>query len=519
MGLFSGGRKEGIRLEETEIFSRVLVNNNRRMYTAFAGIVLLANLATTAILFTGTGSKYLTFTDIFIELMAVGSILAVTILFSRRFRGRVASSYITIFGVMLSLFVFQYVIYGSRELFAAHYLILMLSVFYFDVRVSMFSFLMVIASQVLLFILRPNLIPEGPVGSVIGVRFLIYVWVGIGAAVGAKATREILRLAIEKAAESDKNCGEIQQVGKSIDESVVVLKAQAERQNLVVQEVHDLSHRQAASLEEISASLEELSGNAEGVARTARSLYEEMHIAGEAVGDLEKVYNKIQSSSGVLQGVTGEIERYSRESIGQIGATREQFGVVEAKGGEMSGFIQVINDIADQVNLLSLNAAIEAARAGESGRGFAVVADEISKLADATSRNAREIEKLIRENRANLGGSRESIDRSAALMSKLNVTVEKITVEISSINDLIADIGNTVKIVTNFNRRIYESAGGIENSTKEQQLASHESSTTLMLISESAQQLVQVAEKIAESTRAINGLSDALARLTSGMRH
>ena len=105
MGLFSGGRKEGIRLEETEIFSRVMMNNNRRLFISFVSIMLLANLATLVILVTGTASKHLSLADIGIELAAVLVILGMTAFWSRRYRGKPVSSYITLSGVMLCLFI------------------------------------------------------------------------------------------------------------------------------------------------------------------------------------------------------------------------------------------------------------------------------------------------------------------------------------------------------------------------------------------------------------------------------
>jgi methyl-accepting chemotaxis protein len=436
----------------------------------------------------------------------------VTYFTARSMKGRPSSSYVVLTGVMICLFVFQYFIYGSKEMFAAHYIILVLSVFYFNEKVSLYTFFLVIASQLVLFHLRPNLIPEGPLSSK-AIRFLDYSFVGLAAAVGSKMTRELLNLTIQKTGESEKNFLEIREIVKGVGNSFRVLRSQVESQDEIVNQVHDLSQKQSSSLEEITATLEELSSNSESITQTAKSLFEEMGLANEAVVDLRKVYDLIQSSSRIIMDSVVVVTSYSKTTFEQIRLIMDRFQILGDKGTDISNFIQVINDIADKVNLLSLNASIEAARAGEYGRGFSVVADEISKLADATSRNASEIEKLINENRDLLEGSRKFVNEFSGMVTSLNTEINKITKEIATVGNFIDDIGNTVKVITSLGNKIFDSSRSIESSTNEQQIATESSSKSVQYVYEASQELVTVAMNITYSTKTISRLSEDLHKL------
>jgi methyl-accepting chemotaxis protein len=134
----------------------------------------------------------------------------------------------------------------------------------------------------------------------------------------------------------------------------------------------------AAATEEMSATSAEIARNAE-----------------TAAGEAEKAREQARDGSSAMQQVAHKAQTMEE----QMSQLQESVDAIEAKGRSMDKVIGVINEIAEQTNLLALNAAIEAARAGEAGRGFAVVADEVRQLASKTQHSTAQIRKLLDDNR------------------------------------------------------------------------------------------------------------------------
>ena len=101
----------------------------------------------TVIKWRGLGSQYLTYTDIIIEFIAASAIILVTLFLANRFKGKIASGYITITGVLTALLVFQYAFFGASELFACTYISLALSVFYFNRKITIYTLIFIVITQ------------------------------------------------------------------------------------------------------------------------------------------------------------------------------------------------------------------------------------------------------------------------------------------------------------------------------------------------------------------------------------
>lgn len=236
----------------------------------------------------------------------------------------------------------------------------------------------------------------------------------------------------------------------------------------------------ASAVEEMSKSILDNSRNAVATADTATKARQVAEQGGKAVEEtmhgMKPIAEKVGRSAGMVQA----LGRFS-DQIGEI--------------------ISVIDEIADQTNLLALNAAIEAARAGEQGRGFAVVADEVRKLAERTTRATKEIAAMIKKIQ----------DDTADAVRAMNEG----TREVASGIQLADQAGNALQQIIENTLKVTDMVAQIASASEEQSSTSEEIARNVESISGVAQETASGTHQIAKASEDLNRQTENLQRVMS----
>ena len=214
-----------------------------------------------------------------------------------------------------------------------------------------------------------------------------------------------------------------------ISDGVTQLASAAEELSAVTEQTSAGVTSQKVETDQVATAMNQMAATVQEVARNAEQASEAAVAADQQAREGDRVVSE----------AIEQIERLAAE----VGHSTEAMGHLKRESDKIGGVLDVIKSVAQQTNLLALNAAIEAARAGEAGRGFAVVADEVRSLAQRTQKSTEEIEQLIAGLQSGtqqvatvMDNSRSLTDSSVELTRRAGNSLENITRTVSTIQNM-----------------------------------------------------------------------------------
>ena len=277
--------------------------------------------------------------------------------------------------------------------------------------------------------------------------------------------------------------GQLEGVVEVVSSASVQLSAQIEQSDKGAQFSADRLSEAATAMNQMNAAVQEVARNA----AQASTVSSEMRSRAEHGADI------VQHSLASIRQVH-EVSSTLKQDMVQLNDHAQS----------ISDIMSVISDIADQTNLLALNAAIEAARAGEAGRGFAVVADEVRKLAEKTMASTQDVGNAIRAIQESTAKSMESMDRAVE-------QVEQATGFANQSGEALQQIVNDAEVTADEVRAIATAA-------EEQSAASDEINKSIIHIHENVAQNAQAMNQAAQAVNALAEQTQGLSRLIEDMK-